>query len=336
VTQTGQDRRVRPATIPLVDARGTVEPVAAPRQTSMFVNGAFPRRRWLVVLLGAVGGFLLTYAWSARFVDQTIGFNVANGILGRDANDTPIGGIGSGVLFAFITGLAGSFTACNIAAFGAVGPLVGRAHSRRDRFVQTVKPLGWLAVGMIPVSAAYGALVGILGTRMPQFDTAKVPGFSPRTVQSMVAFGLIGVVLLVLGLAALGIVRDPLAGISRRVPNAPMILMGALIGGFLIGRPYPLFRDMFRHAANTHNPLYGAAAFTLQSIGNIVVMAVLFVALAYLLGSRMQRWQAAKPSRLAVLTASAFLVAGVFMLLYWDVRVLSRLGYIWFPKAPWS
>ena len=44
--------------------------------------------------------------------------------------------------------------------------------------------------------------------------------------------------------------------------------------GFLIGRPYPLFRIMFRSAAEQHNVLYGAAAFALQSVGNIVVMAV--------------------------------------------------------------
>jgi hypothetical protein len=338
VTQTDRTASVQPPpTPPLARApRVIADPVLEPKQTSLFVNGAFPRRRWLVLLLGAVGGFLVTYLWSARLADDTIGFNVADKILGRDAHGSPIGGILSGVVFAFVSGLAGSFTACNIAAFGAVGPMVGQTVTRRARFVQTIKPLGWLAVGMIPVSALYGALVGLFGTRMPQFSTVKASGFTPRTIQSMVAFGLIGVVMLVLALASLGLIRDPLARISRRVPNAPLILMGVLIGGFLIGRPYPLFRDMFRHAANTHNPLYGAAAFSLQSIGNVVVMAVLFLLLSYGLGRRLQRWIAAKPSRATVLTAAAFTVAGVFMLLYWDVRVFSRLGYIWFPKAPWS
>jgi hypothetical protein len=332
VTQIEHDTTVKR----VVDARESIRPVVEPVQTSMFVNGHFPRHRWLVLLLGAIGGLLLAYAWSSELVDKTIGFNVANGILGRDANNTPIGGIASGIVFALVSGLAGSFTACNIAAFGAIGPLVGRAQSRRDRFIETVKPLGWLAAGMIPVSAVYGALVGIFGTRMPQFSTAQTSGFSPRTIQTMITYGVIGVVLLVLALAALGIIRDPLARISRRAPNAPMVLMGALIGGFLIGRPYPLFRDMFRHAANTHNPLYGAAAFTLQSIGNILVMAVLFVLLAYLVGSRIQRWQVRQPSRLSALMASTFLIAGVFVLMYWEVRVLHRLGYVWFPTAPWN
>ena len=305
------------------------------RPTSLFVNGYFPRRRLIVLLLGALGGLLVAYAWSAQLVDDDIGVNSATAMLGHNAN-TAIGGIGSGILFAFVAGLAGSFTACNIAVFGAVGPLVGqRAESRGGRFVETLKPLGWMAVGMIPVSAAYGALVGIIGTRMPQFSTAASHGFSPRTIQTMIAFGIIGMVMVMCGLAALGLIPDPLARSSSRFRNFPLVLMGALTGGFLIGRPYPLFRDLFRHAAKEHNVLYGAGAFVLQSLGNMVVMGVLFVLLSYLLGGRVQRWVAEKPSRSAVLTASAFLVAGVFTVVYWDVRVLSHLGYIWFPTPPW-
>jgi hypothetical protein len=302
----------------------------------MFVNGVVPRRRWLVLLIGVLIGVLVAYAWSSELADQTIGFTVADSMLGHDANATPIGSIGAGILFAFVSGLAGSFTACNIAAFGAVAPLVGGATSRSQRLLQTVRPLGWLAVGMVPVSAVYGAVVGLVGTRMPQFSTVKVSGVSPRTVQSMTVFGVIGLVMLVLGLAALRYVPDPLARISRRFPNAPMVLMGALIGGFLIGRPYPLFRDMFRHAANTHNPFYGALAFVLQSIGNILVLSALFLALSYLIGGRLRRWLASRPARITAFTAGAFLVAALFLLVYWDIRVLARLGYFWFPTAPWN
>lgn len=307
------------------------------RPTSLFVNGYFPRRRLAVLLLGILGGLLVAYAWSAQLADDDIGFNSANAMLGHTANSpTAITGIGSGILFAFVAGLAGSFTACNIAVFGAVGPLVGqRAQTRGGRFLETIKPLGWMAVGMIPVSAAYGALVGIIGTRMPQFSTAPSHGFTPRTIQSMVAFGIIGMVMIVCGLAALGLTPDPLARISSRFRNFPLVMMGALVGGFLIGRPYPLFRDLFRHAANEHNALYGAGAFVLQSLGNMIVMGLLFVLLSYVLGDRVQRWVAAEPSRGAVLTASAFLIAGVFTFAYWDLKVLARMGDFWWPSAPW-
>lgn len=310
--------------------------IAAP-STSLFVTGSFPRRRGLLILLCLIAGLFVSYAWSAELVDDQIGFNTADGLLGYDAKEATIGSVASGVLFAFVSGLAGSFTACNIAAFGAVGPLVGQERTRRGRLMTTLKPLGWLSAGMLPVSAAYGVLVGIAGTHMPQFSTApRGSGISPRLAQAMVTFGLIGLAMVVLGLAAAGLVKDPLARVSRRFPNAPLIVMGVLIGGFLIGRPYPLFRNLFRHAATTHNPLYGAVAFSLQSIGNIIIMGLLFVLLSYGTGGRLRRWMAAKPGRISTVTASAFLIAGVFTMAYWELRVLGRVGYLWFPTAPWN
>ncbi|MEQ0564748.1 hypothetical protein ABJI51_37210 [Amycolatopsis sp. NEAU-NG30] len=301
-------------------------------QARFFGEGPYPARRVAIAVVAVLAGFALTCVWSAPFVDSVIGDSVANGLLGHDAKATPIGGVLAGTLFAFVSGLAGSFTACNIAAFGAVAPLVGEQAGRRRN---ALKPLGWIAAGMLAVSVGYGVLVALAGTRMPQFSTAKTTGLSPRSVQSMVAFGVVGLVFLLMGLVALGILRNPFAAFTRRHPAAPLVLMGALIGGFLVGRPYPLFRIMFRSAAEQHNVLYGAAAFALQSLGNIVVMAVLFLILTYATGGRVQRWLAAKPARIATVTGVALLVGGTFTLLYWDVRVLGRLGIIWFPMLSW-
>ncbi|WP_367138231.1 hypothetical protein [Saccharothrix sp. HUAS TT1] len=315
------------------------EPATALGGTSLFVNGHFPRRRGLIVLIASIAGFLLTVVWSAHFVDSVIGDNVANTLLGHNAKETPIEGIAAGIAFAFASGIAGTFTACNIAAFGAVAPMLGSAGSRWSRLVAALKPIGWLAVGMIPVSALYGVLVGVIGTRMPQFSTAAtVPGtLNGRSIQSLVVFGIIGLVMFYLGLAALGLVRDPFRKVSQRFPNAPMVFMGVLIGGFLIGRPFGLFRQMFRDAAESHNPLYGAAAFTLQSVGNIVIIAILFLALAYFAGGRLQRWISANPTRITVVTAVALIVAGVFTFMYWDIRLLARREIIpWYPTAPWA
>lgn len=310
-------------------------PGARPAATSLFVDGRFPRRRAVVVLLSLLAGAFVAYAWSAKLADDQIGFNSADAMLGHSATDAPIGGIVSGILFAFVSGLAGSFTACNIVCFGAVGPLLGQAQSKRGKVLATVKPLGWMAAGMLSVSAVYGAIVGIAGTRMPQFSTATAThGLTPRAIQSMVAFGTVGAVMIVLGLASTGVIKDPLGPVSRRFPNAPLVLMGALIGGFLIGRPYPLFRKMFVYAADRHNPLFGALAFSLQSVGNIIVMSAVFLLLALVFGGPVGRWLAAKPARISILTAGAFIVAGAFSITYWDVRVLHTAGYIWFPTAP--
>lgn len=304
-------------------------------QARFFGAGPYPARRAAIAAVAVLAGFALTAIWSAPFVDSVIGDSVANGLLGHDAKATPISGVVAGTLFAFVSGLAGSFTACNIAAFGAVAPLVGGQAGEKRRFATTLKPLGWIAAGLLSVSVVYGVIVALVGTRMPQFSTAQTTGLSPRSIQSMVAFGVVGLVFLAMGLIALGIAGNPFQGFTRRHPAAPLVLMGALIGGFLIGRPYPLFRIMFRSAAEHHDVLYGAAAFALQSVGNIVVMAVLFLVLTHATGGRVQRWLAAKPARIATVTGAALLVGGTFTLLYWDVRVLGRLGIIWFPMINW-
>jgi hypothetical protein len=304
-------------------------------QELFFGSGPYPARRALVVCLAVLAGFALTVIWSAPFVDSVIGDHVANTLLGYDAKATPAGSALAGTLFAFVSGLAGSFTACNIAAFGAVAPLVGGEAPGRRRFLNTLKPLGWIAAGMLIVSIAYGVIVALVGTRMPQFSTGQASGLSARSVQSMIVFGVIGVVFIILGLVAVGAIGNPLASLTRRFAPAPLVLMGALIGGFLIGRPYPLFRIMFRDAAETHNVLYGGAAFALQSLGNIVVMGVLFLLLTHATGGRVQRWLAAKPARIAVVTGAALIVGGTFTLLYWDLRVLGRIGVIWYPTITW-
>ena len=297
-----------------------------------------PRRRGLLIGLAVLGGFLLSVAWSAEFADQAIGANVADTLLGHEGT-APISGILAGIVFAFVSGLAGTFTACNVAIFGAVAPLLGGTTGRWGRVLAALRPLAWLAAGTLAVSALYGALVGLVGTRMPQFSTAPpVEGsLTPPLVQAMVVFGLIGLVLLWLGLAAAGVVPDPLARLTARHPHAPMVVMGVLIGGFLIGRPFPLFRQMFRDAADSGNPFYGAAAFCLQSLGNLVVLVVVFVLLSIVGGARLQRWFTADRRRIAALTTVALILPAVFLLLYWDVRLPAGRGLLpyWYPTAPW-
>lgn len=68
-----------------------------------------------IVVLSALAGVLLALVWSYHFVDAVIGDNVANALLGHDAKATAIAGTAAGLLFAFVSGLAGTFTACNIA-----------------------------------------------------------------------------------------------------------------------------------------------------------------------------------------------------------------------------
>ncbi|MEO7262062.1 MAG: hypothetical protein ABI047_12530 [Jatrophihabitantaceae bacterium] len=182
-------------------------------------------------------------------------------------------------MFAFVTGVAGSFTACNIAVFGAVGPMVGQQQNRRQTLRSALRPLGWLVIGMLPVSALYGAIGAWWGTSIPQLSTDKVGAMPVRLLQSSVVFGVIGLALVYLGLVELRLAPDPLARLQQRYPNARLMVLGALIGGFLIGRPFPLFHKMFLYAAEHHSPVYGASIFVLQSLGNMLIMAAMFLLL---------------------------------------------------------
>ena len=293
-------------------------------------------RRNRALLVGFLGGLALAVLWSYKLVDDGIGQNIAKTALGHDARTTPIGGLVSGAVFAFVTGVAGSFTACNIAVFGAIGPMVEQQQSRRQSVQSMLRPLGWLVAGMLPVSALYGAVGASLGTRIPQLSTDKVGDMPVRLVQSSVVFGAIGLALLYLGLAELRLVPDPLARVQQRHPNARLVVLGALIGGFLIGRPFPLFHKMFVYAAEHNNPVYGASIFVLQSLGNMVIMAALFLLLVLVGRGWLVRWMTAKPGRVATVTATTFLVVGVFTVIYWTIRVPAIFGYGWFPTMPYN
>jgi hypothetical protein len=115
-----------------------------------------------------------------------------------------------------------------------------------------------------------------------------------------------------------------------------VVTLGALIGGFLIGRPYPLFNKLFHWAVETGNPLYGAAAFVLQSLGNIVIVTVLFALLILLSRGRFLAWLAGDPRRLMVITGSLLIGLGVFTVVYWDLRVPAIFGFGWFPTMPYN
>lgn len=287
-----------------------------------------------VVGLSVLAGLALAVLWSFEFVDSVIGDNVANTILGHDAKGTAIAGTAAGLIFAFVSGLAGTFTACNIAMAAAVGPMsqAGARTGQARGLRALVRPVGWLTLGMVTVSALYGFVGVLLGDRLPQLSTELVGGMPVRLVQSSVVFGVIGLALLWLGLAALRVVPDPFEG----RPVARVITLGALIGGFLIGRPYPLFNKLFHWAVDNGNPLYGAAAFVLQSLGNIVIVTVVFALLILLTRGRFLSWLSASPRRTMLVTGSMLVALGVFTVVYWDLRVPALFGFGWFPTMPYN
>ncbi|MFV2013637.1 MULTISPECIES: hypothetical protein [unclassified Micromonospora] len=293
-----------------------------------------PVARTRIALLGAAAGVLLAVLWSYDFVDHVIGDNVANALLGHDAKATAIGGTVAGLVFAFVTGLAGTFTACNVAMAASIGPMsqASGGAAIRAGLRSLLRPIGWLTLGMVAVAGAYGFIGVLLGDRLPQLSTGSVGGLPVRLIQSMVVFGLIGLAFAYLGLAALGVLPDPFA----RRPVARVVTLGALVGGFLIGRPYPLFNKLFVWAVDSGNPLYGAGAFVLQSLGNIVIVSAVFALLVMVTRGGLIRWLAADPARTAAVTGGLLIALGVFMVVYWDVRLPAMFDYGWFPTMPYN
>lgn len=295
------------------------------------------RRRTIWFSLAA--GFLLTVVWSFQFVDTVIGGTIANTLLGQDAASATLTGPVMGVIFAFVSGLAGTFTACNIAGMSAVAPMIAQGDkvTAKSTFKAMLRPLGWLTLGMSSVAAIYGAIGVAFADSIPQLSTdVTAAGMPIRLLQSTVVFGIVGLAFVYLGFAALNVVPDVLARFRARHPRTDVVVMGVLIGAFLIGRPFPLFHKMFEYAASTGNPLLGSATFVLQAVGNIVFMTLLFVLLFSFRKGKFADWLGASEGRLQRFTGGALLLAGSFTFLYWVLRVPSIFGYGWWPLAPWS
>jgi hypothetical protein len=233
----------------------------------------------------------LAVVWSPSFVDQTIGENGATNILGYNVTATPIGSVLIAIGFAFVSGLTGTFTACNVAGLSAIAPL---SAGGQPSLMSALRSLGWLALG----TSLSPALLG---------------RFPIRLIQSLVVFGILGLVLFVMGLAALGVIRLSARGHTiGRYASVRLLLIGGLIGAFLIGRPFPLFVKMFQYAAASHNPALGALVFVLHGLGNIALLALVFMAVAVVGRGRLLRWFAARPDRLARFNGIALLAAGTF------------------------
>jgi hypothetical protein len=311
-------------------------------QVPMAIPGERVDHAWRTFFLSLLAGLVLAIIWSPDLVDGVIGDGISNNVLGtEDAGEMNITGSILGAAFAFVTGVAGTFTACNIAVFGALAPLSAPEQTMGSRLKEMLKPIGWLFLGAIAVAGVYGIIGVYADTWIPQLSDARIgdpeEGLRYRSIQSAVVFGLVGIALIWRGMAALKLVKWPLQKLFDRRPRAEMVFMGALIGAFVIGRPFGLFRHMYEYAGSTNNPLIGFTTFALQAIGNIILVAALFVAIMLISRGRFQRWLTSKPGRLAKFTAVSLIVGGAFFVAYWDLKLPYRAGLDWaWIVVPWN
>ena len=294
------------------------------------------RLLWTALALAvaiAIAGF-----WNFRAVDGFGRDVVAGNTIGdtrEAAKSFGARGLGFGVIFAAVAGLAATFTACNCVVFAMIPGLActtDKASSRRA----ALSALGWLTAGVVLVSAAYGIFVGFLGAKGIQaFNVREV-----RLAQAQAVFSVIGIAMLVWGAIELGFLR----GLVRRASpvtraffasaTTKAALMGIFVGLFAVGRPYGPFRDFLTYAAEAHNPAYGAAVMMVQGLGQIAVMVALFLVLVYVFGNRLTRWVTAKPHQPALLSALALSAGGMYFVYYWGIARMFDLGS-WGFKLGW-
>ena len=286
------------------------------------------RPAWL--LASAVAGVCMAGFWNVRAVD---GLGVAlfvSPVVGTFeglANDFATRGSAFGVLFAAVAGLAATVTASNVASF-ALLPLLVLAMCGAWR--GTLLPaLGITAATVAGVGALYGVFVGRLGPEgAAAFNAGPIRG-----AQSFVVFGTIGVAMLVCAALEFGL----FAGLTRRVSSTTRAFLaqrsvraaavGLAIGGFTLGRPLAVFREVLLYAAQPSSPAYGALVMATQALANFAVPAAVAASVVATRQGRIALWASDRPQKAAALSACALAAGGAFLIFYWAAsRVWPSLG----------
>jgi hypothetical protein len=284
---------------------------------------------WIVLLVGVVVGLLLAILWIPAIADDTIGVNIASGILGTNAASATITSAWFSFAFAIAAGLGNTFTACNCVVFSCIAPLSGQ-KSRTNLGVWRL--LMWMAIGVIAATVVYSLVSTILDTQIPMLSKGVVgQDFPVRLLQSVVVFVILGIVLLYWGLVTLQFAANPFRKLVEARAWAMPLFLGIIVGCFSIGRPYPLFQTLFQYAVSTGNIFLSAALLALQGLCNIAVMALVFVLLTLGTRGRFERWMQAHPNRIKMLTAFSVIVGGIFLIAYWGIRLPAGFGIGWFP-----
>jgi len=272
---------------------------------------------------------LLAGFWNFRLVDGFGRDVVAAGALGDTAvlaGTFAANGMGFGVAFAAVAGLAATFTACNCVVFAMLPGLASgaEAHGRRA----PLAALGIFTAGVLVVSGAYGLFVGFLGA-----DGVGALNAGPvRLAQANAVFSMLGAAMLLWGAYDLGFLepaRRRLSSVTRAFlaqPTTRAGILGAMVGAFAVGRPFPVMREFLTYAASAESPVYGAGVMMVQGLGQIAVMVALFLVLVVGFGRRLTRWTTERPEQPALVSAMALLAGGAFFVFYWGLAFAFDIG----------
>jgi sulfite exporter TauE/SafE len=177
--------------------------------------------------------------------------------------------------------------------------------------------------------------VGLLGPAGVQaFNAPQI-----RRSMATTVFVALGLIMLVWGAIELGLL-DMLPRRASAATRAAMSqtttkagALGLMVGWFLVGRPYPVMRDFLVYAAAAHSATYGAAVMMIVGLGQILLMVVVFLALA-LGGGRLLGWMLARPERRALISGISLVAGGSFFVFYWGLAFTLGIGR-WGARLGW-
>lgn len=293
------------------------------------------RRLWLLAVLAIAAGVVVAGFWNYLLVDGFGRDVVAGGTIGEtSALSGAFGerGLSFGFLFGAVAGIAATFTACNCVVF-AMLPGLACSSGGRSRVDDAWWALGTFVGGVLLVSAAYGAVIGVLGSTAVEAMNAR----EVRLLQAQVVFSGLGLIMLVWGLGEMGLLDRVTHGGTRAVLGSVVAkagVLGLMVGLFAVGRPFPVFRDFLGYAAEAESPSYGAGVMMVHGLGQILLMILLFGLLVGLGGNLLRRWALSRPHQPQIVGALALLAAGAFFVFYWGLAFAFDVGR-WGFKLGW-
>ncbi len=300
---------------------------------------AYDRTRLLFYAAGAVVlGILIAGFWNYHLVDGFGKEIIAGGTIGDTAElagSYSSHGSAFGLLFAAVAGLAATFTACNCVVF-AMLPGLACSTEQGGPAVRLSRVAGAFLGGVLVICGIYGLVIGALGASGVESLNAR----PVRLAQAQIVFTVLGGVMIGWSLLELGLLHRWTRRFSAETrayfahPTTKAGLMGLLVGLFAVGRPFPVFRQFLRYAAEAGSPLYGAGVMMVQGAGQVLLMILLFALLVWGAGRHLARWARSKPYQPRLVSGLALLVGGTFFVYYWGLALSFDVGF-WGYKLGW-
>lgn len=300
---------------------------------------AYDPTRLLAYTLGAVVlGVLIAGFWNYHLVDGFGRDLLAGGTIGDTAalaDSYSSYGSTFGFLFAAVAGLAATFTACNCVVFAMLPGLACSTESKGGT-IRLSHVAGAFLGGVLAICGLYGLVIGVLGPQGVEVLNSQ----SVRLTQAQTVFTALGGIMVVWSLLELGLLARWTRRLSEQTrtffarPTTKAGLMGTLVGLFAVGRPFPVFRQFLRYAAEASSPLYGAGVMMVQGAGQVLLMILLFALLVWVAGHRLGRWAQSKPHQPRLVSGLALLVGGTFFIYYWGLSLTFDVGF-WGYKLGW-